>query len=117
MTTSRSNFPMDRDQQLEAALAIVESLEPEYEKALLAKFDAESDYKTFKAKAFLEADGTEKKREAESIVKTEKYLRERNRTEAVYLFLKEKLADAQNTVSARQSLLNSNKRTNAAFTG
>jgi hypothetical protein len=112
-----NGIPMDRDDQLEAALDAVSTLETEFEKVVIAKFDTESDYKVAKAKAFLEADGTEKKREAEAVIRSEKYLRERNRAEAVYLFTKEKLADAQAAVSARQSLLKADMNTSTALGG
>lgn len=64
-------------------------------------------------KAYLAAEGTEKARNSEAIIKVERFLRERDRTEAVKEFTLHKLRDAQAAVSARQSLLAASLRTNA----
>lgn len=112
-----NGIPTDRDEQLEAALERLPDLEDALQKACVDYAEAESDYRVAKAKAYLNAEGTEKAREAAAVIATERLLRERDRTEAVKEFTRERLRDAQQVVSARQSLLNAQVRTNAAFTG
>jgi hypothetical protein len=112
-----NGIPMDRDDQLEAALDAVSTIQPDYETACIDHAEAESEYRIAKAKAYLNAEGTEKAREATAIVKTENLLRERDRTEAIRDFTRTKLKNAQDAVSARQSLLRADVKTNAAFTG
>lgn len=111
---SRSN-PIDKDEQLEQALDDVAAIEPDFEKALLDYAEAESTYRIRKSEEYLKAEGTIQSREAEAIKKVATLLRERNRTEAVKDFLKAKLKDRQDAVSARQSLLRSEMRTNERF--
>lgn len=109
--------PSTHDEQLEAALERLPDLEEAFQAACVGYAVAESDYRIEFSRAFLRAEGTEKARNAEALLAVERFLRERDRSEAVKEFTKEKLRDAQQVVSARQSLLNANVRTNAAFTG
>ncbi len=106
---------MDKEQLLEAALDAVAVREQAFEEACIAFADAESAYRIRKSKAYLEAEGTEKAREATAIVKVERFLEARNSTQAVKEFTLQKLRDAQAVVSARQSLLAADIRTNKAF--
>jgi hypothetical protein len=105
----------DKDERLEQALADVAAIEPDFEKALLDYADAETNYRIAKSEKYLAAEGTEKAREAQSILAVAKLLRERNRAEAVKDFLKAKLKDRQDAVSARQSLLSAEVKTNQRF--
>lgn len=111
---SRSN-PIDKDEQLEAALDAVADIEPDFENALLTSADAESDLEIQWAKEFLAASGTIDARKAAATVATERFLKARNDAKAVKEFLRAKLKDRQDAVSARQTLLNSELRTNKAF--
>ena len=111
---SRSEI-LDRDEKLEAALADVASIEPEFEKALLDYATAETNYRIRKSEEYLKAEGTEKAREATAIVAVKKLLAERDRAEAVKDFLKVKIKDRQDAVSARQSLLSAEVKTNQRF--
>ena len=104
-----------RDDRLEKALTDVEAIEPDFEKALLDYADAESLYRVRKSEEYLKAEGTEKAREAQAIIAVAKLLETRNRAEAVRDFLKAKLKDRQDAVSARQSLLSAEVKTNRAF--
>lgn len=106
---------MDREEALEAALDAVQDREAAYGKALADYADAESEYRVQFAKAYLAAEGTEKARQSDAILKVERYLRERDKCEAVKEFMREALRDAQAAVSARQSLLSSSRRTSEAF--
>lgn len=108
---------MDRDQQLEQALDRVSVLETAFEDACVAFGSAENEYRVQFAKAFLMAEGTEKARHNTAILAVERFLRERDRTEAVKEFTKEKLRDAQAAVSARQSLLSADVHTSRSFGG
>lgn len=105
----------DKDEQLEAALERVATLEEDFEKACIAHADAESEYRVQFAKQYLLAEGTEKARNSEAIVAVERFLRDRDSKEAIKEFTREKLRDAQAAVSARQTLLKSSLDTNRAF--
>lgn len=105
---------MDREQKLEQTLSTLADREEAFERACLDFADAESDYRVKLAKRFLAADGSVDARKSQAIIDVEKELRERDRTEAVKEFTKEKLKDAQTAVFARQSLLNADVRTNRA---
>lgn len=111
---SRSN-PIDKDEQLEQALGAVAEIEPDFESALLTAADTEADYEVAWAKAYLAAEGSIEARKAAATIATEKYLKAKNDAKAVKEFLRAKLKDRQDTVSARQTLLNSELRTNRAF--
>lgn len=112
---SRSTELTDKEQNLENCLDAVADREKAYQEACEKHAEAESEYRIQKAKEYLAAEGTEKAREAAAIVKVEKFLRERDRTEAIRDFTREKLRDSQMATSARQSLLNADVRTNKAF--
>lgn len=107
--------PLDKEQLIEAALNMVADREESFEIACKEYAEAESEYRVQFAKAYLAAEGTEKARNSEAIIKVERFLRERDRTEAVKEFTREKLRDSQAAVSARQSLLNAALKTNATF--
>jgi hypothetical protein len=97
------------------ALDAVAAVEPDFEKALIEYADAETRYRIRKSEEYLKAEGTEKAREATAIIAVAKLLEARNRAEAVKDFLKEKLRDRQAAVSARQSLLSAEVKTNQRF--
>lgn len=109
------NQVYDRDERLEQALYAVEQMEPDYEKALIDAADAETRYRVRKAEEYLKAEGSIQAREAAAIIAVRQLLEERNRTEAVKDFLKVKMKDRQDAVSARQSLLSAEVKTNRAF--
>lgn len=111
---SRSQ-PVDKDEQLEAALDAVAAIESDFEKALIDYASAETNYRVRKSEEYLKAEGTEKAREATAVIAVKQLLEERNRAEAVKDFLKVKIKDRQDAVSARQTLLNADLRTNKAF--
>lgn len=106
---------MDREQLLEKELDRIAEIEADYAKACVEYAEAESEYRVQFAKAYLAADGTEKARNSEAVVAVERFLRERDRTEAVREFTRERLKDSQSAISARQSLLSAELRTNRAF--
>lgn len=108
---------MTRDEQLEAALSRVTELEAAYGEALVAAAEAESEYRVRFSKAYLAASGTEQARKSIAICEVERFLRERDRTEAIKEFMREKLRDAQAAVSARQSLLKVDTNNARAFGG
>lgn len=109
------NQVYDRDEQLEKSIEAMEVMEDSFEEALLAYADAESVYRVRKSEEYLKAEGTEKAREAQAVIAVAKLLQERNRAEAVRDFVKAKMKDRQEAVSARQSLLSSARRTNERF--
>lgn len=107
--------PIDKDEALEAALEAVASIEPDFEKALIDYAEAETHYRIRKSEEYLKAEGTEKAREAQAVIAVGKLLEQRNRAEAVKDFLKVKMKDRQDAVSARQSLLSAEVKTNRVF--
>ena len=102
----------DREQQLEGALSRLFDRSDELKKALSDAAEAESEYLVQFAKEFLIAEGTIDNRKNEAILKVERYLRERDRTEAIKDFTKEYVKASQIECSARQSLLSAETRTN-----
>jgi hypothetical protein len=105
---------MDKEQKLEQALALLADREAAFERACLDYADAESEYRINLSKETLSASGTDKTRAAIALTKVEKFLKARNKAEAVKEFTKEKLKDCQTAVFARQALLNADVRTNRA---
>ncbi len=101
---------MTHDEKLEQALGEMASREVVFEEALMDDAIAEHAYKVEKANAFLRAEGTEKAREAESIVKTDALFLVHLKAKAVVTFAKEKLKDVQQAVSARQTLVSAGRR-------
>lgn len=106
---------LDRDEQLEAALDMLFDREKAYEDACKEFASAESEYRVQYAKEYLIASGAVEERKQTAMSKVARFLAERERTEAIRDFTKEKVRDAQLAVSARQSLLSSARRTNEAF--
>lgn len=106
---------LDKDQQLEGALKAVEDIEPDFENACNDYFKAKAEAKIAEKEAYLKAEGTIQAREATAITQTAVQIRDLAGKQAVYEFVKEKLKDRQDAVSARQSLLAANVRTNKAF--
>jgi hypothetical protein len=107
--------PATKDDRLEQALDDVAAVEPDFEKALLDYANAETAYRVRKSEEYLKAEGTIQSREATAIVAVKQLLDQRNQAEAVKDFLKEKLRDRQAAVSARQSLLAAEVKTNQRF--
>lgn len=115
MLREQSPKILDKEQILEQALDVVTDREEAFETACIEFAEAESTYRILFAKAFLNAEGTEKARHNTAILAVEKQLRERDRSNAVKEFTFQKLKDAQMATSARQSLLSADLRTNRAF--
>lgn len=86
---------------------------PKVEQALhaaaVADADAESDYKVESAKEILKADGTEKVKLALALVNTSAKFKTHLKARAEYEFLKEKIRDLRQAISARQSILSAEK--------
>lgn len=106
---------LDKDQELENALKAVEDLEPDFSEACKEYFAAKAEAKIAEKAAYSAAEGTIPEREAIAVTKTAELIRDLANKEYLYTFLKEKLADRQAAVSARQSLLAASVRTNKAF--
>lgn len=105
----------DKDQKLEQALDAVADIEPDFESALLTSADAEAEFDVQWAKEFLAAEGSVEARKATATIKTAKYLVAKNTAKAIKEFVREKLKDRQASVSARQSLLAAEVKTNQRF--
>jgi hypothetical protein len=106
---------VSREDQLQSALMMVEAIQDNLLEILLDAADAKAELDTQYSKAFLEADGTEKVREAKAKLATERFKRDLLQKEAIREFQRGKLKSAQDAVSARQTLVSAEKRTNGAF--
>lgn len=94
-----------RTLDVEKALKELALRETDLKLALEAVGDAEHAYKLKKAQIFLSSEGTEKARDAESVVGSEALFLDYLKKKAAAEFTKEKLRDVQQALSARQSLL------------
>lgn len=106
---------LSRDEQLESALLMVEAIQDNFLEILIDAADAKVELDTQYSKAFLAAEGTEKAREAQAKIETERFKRDLLQKEAIREFQRGKLKSAQDAVSARQTLVSAEKRTNGAF--
>lgn len=111
---SRSN-PIDKDEQLEQALDAVAEIEPDFEKALNDEATKEHAFKVKQAEEYLKASGTVDERKAKALVTCKDVYLAHLKAVAVKDFLKAKLKDRQDAVSARQSLLSAEVKTNQRF--
>lgn len=107
---SRSN-----QDNIESSLSELWQREKDFERAIQDAADAEHTYKVASAKAYLSASGTIDERKALALVGCETLHEDFVKKEAIAAFVKEKLKDAQSALSARQSLLNFEARTNFGF--
>lgn len=105
----------DKEQKLEEMLDLMSDRESAYETACIDAAKAESEYRIRLAEEFLKASGAVEQRKMEAIKAVQHLLRERDRTEAIRDFTREKLRDVQQAVSARQTLVSADVRTNRAF--
>jgi len=106
----------ETNEQTEKTLAEIWRREKAFGEAVQASADAEHLWKIEKAKAFLAADGTEKAREAKAMIDTEDLHKDFLTKQAAMRFLREKLRDAQSALSARQSLMSYDAKTNFGYT-
>lgn len=106
----------ETQKSVEETLTMIWQRESDYEEACNEQAEAEHNYKLNDAKSFLAADGNIKEREATALIANQKlhldYLQKKARKE----FTKEKLRDAQDALSARQSLLSYEAKTNFGYT-
>lgn len=103
---------MTPQRQLEDAIRTSHNRLEDLRQALEDDADAEHEYKTTKAKEFLKAEGTEKARDATSVVNTEKLLKEHLKKRALKEFTRAKLEDARNAQSAMQTLASADAKSN-----
>ena len=98
---------------LEESLKAVGNVEGEFETALNDSADKEYNYEIAFANAVLSSTGTNAEtRKADAILKCQKELKEHLKADARKTFMKTKMIDAQNAVSARQSILTNSTKTN-----
>lgn len=95
----------DLNSNLEKAIRELSVREGEYAKAVENAACIDADYRIAKALAFLRADGTDKTREYEAVVKCGELLKERDAAIAYRDLMREKLIDVRAALSARQSIL------------
>jgi hypothetical protein len=98
---------------LEESLKAVGQVEQEFELALNNSADKEYAYEIAFSTAVLGSTGTNAEtRKADAILKCQKELEAHLKAEARKAFMKSKMTDAQNAVSARQSILTNTTKTN-----
>lgn len=96
---------------VEYAITEIQSRETVFKTALESDAEAEHRFKIGKAKAYLNAEGTEKAREATAILETSDLYLDHLKKKAVKEFTKESLRDAQDALTARQSILKYERET------
>lgn len=109
---SRSN-----QNNIERSLADIWTREQEFGDAGQGDAEAEHAFKIKNAKEFLAADGSVEARKATALLACEKEHLDYLKKKAIKEFTREKLRDAQDALSARQSLLSYEAKTNFAYTG
>lgn len=107
---------MSRSDTTEKTLSEIWRREKAFGEAVQASADAEHLWKIENAKAFLAAEGTEKARTAQAMIDTEELHRDFLTKQASMRFLREKLRDAQSALSARQSQMSYEAKTNFGYT-
>lgn len=100
---------------IQKSLSEIWKREQAYVKACEDDAVDEHAYKIAKATAFLASEGTEKAREAESVVATNEAYLKHLKSKAKVMYMKEKLKDAQQALIARQSILSFETKTNDAY--
>lgn len=101
--------------RLEQSLTELYSRESEYGSALQDDAEAEHAYKMKQAREYLAAEGTEKARAATALIACETLHLDYLKKAAVKDFLKEKLRDSQQALSARQSLLTASVKSDLGY--
>jgi hypothetical protein len=101
---------------LEACLDAIWSRENDFEIACTDLAEAEHAFKIKEAKEFLSADGSVDARKATALVNCEALHGDYLKKKAIKEFSREKLRDAQDALSARQSLLSYEVKTNFGYT-
>lgn len=102
---------------IEKSLSELFTREQEFVTACTEEAEAEHAFKINNAKEFMSADGSVELRKAAALVACEKQHLDFLKAKAVKEFTKEKLRDVQDSLSARQSLLSFEAKTNFAYTG
>lgn len=103
-------------EHLEACLDAIWSREKDFETACTELADAEHAFKIEEAKKFLSGEGSVDARKAQALVASEHLHGDYLKKKAVKEFSREKLRDAQDALSARQSLLSYEAKTNFGHT-
>lgn len=106
---------MTKEEGLEGAIVTVFEREQAYEEAVTNAAIAEHDYKLKHAEEYLKADGTVDERKAKALKASANLHKNYLTTDAIRTFTREKLKDAQDVLSARQSLLSYEARTNFGY--
>lgn len=104
---SRSN-----QDNIETSLSMLWDREQAFEQAAIEDAEAEHEFKMRHAKEFLTAEGSVEARKASALVASETLHANYLKKKAVKEFTREKLRDAQDALSARQSLLSYEAKTN-----
>lgn len=101
--------------EIEESLSRIWTRENDFQTAVQEEADAKHLFEMENAKAYLAADGTEKFRTATAMVKCETYHGDYLKKKAVLSFTRIKLQDAQNALSAQQSLMRAEMGSDAGY--
>ena len=103
--------------KVEQSLSEIWMRESEFGTAAIEDAEAEHAFKIKHAKEFLKADGSVEARKAMALVECDTQHLDYLKKKAIKEFTREKLRDAQDALSARQSLLSYEAKTNFGYTG
>lgn len=103
--------------RVEESLSEIWQRERDFETAIQEAAESEHQYKIAHARAYLSATGTVDERKAQALIECENLHKDYLKNEAIATFVKEKLRDSQQALSARQSLLSFEAKTNFGSMG
>jgi hypothetical protein len=103
---------MRQAQLIEKAIIHLHERGQLYKEAMMAKAEAEHAYKTARSAAFLKAEGTIKDKDALAELAVKDLLLTHLTAEATAAFAKASLDDCRAVISARQSILSAESKTN-----
>lgn len=101
--------------QVENSISEIYDREKAYETACVDEAEAEHTFKMKQAREFLDAEGSVEARKATALVACDTLYLDYLKKSAVRDFTKEKLRDSQQVLSARQSILSANVKSNNAY--
>lgn len=107
---SRSN-----QDNVEQSLSMIFAREEDLRKALLDEAEAKHLYEVKQAKEILKAEGTEKVKVATALIACEDEYLDYLRKKAVATFTREAIQDAQQALSARQTLLTASVKSDFGY--
>lgn len=100
---------------VEQSLSMIFERETDLRKALIEEADSKHAFEVKQAKEILKAEGTEKVKAATALIACQVEYLDYLQKKAVAVFTKEAIQDAQQALSARQSLLTASSRADLGY--